>query len=226
MKLLPGLTAALMICAAPALAQGVPLTGAVNQQIADSPRCEVEVPKNPISDAQRQKLHALRDQFILDTAQTKAQLRVSEDQLHELLSASTIDKSAALSLQSKINSLRGSLADAHLKLKLAMTDVFTPEQRAEMHKWHHGHGRWGKHGCGHERGCPGDGGECHEGGPHGPRAFGPPPMPGMFFGFGPSPIMMPMGPDLVFEPGMDFNGAPPQMWHELDSDAPVLDSTP
>lgn len=87
-----------------------------------------------LSDEQRSKLGALRDRFTLDTASKKADLQVSMRQMHELLVKPTIDKSAVLSLQAKINGLNADLSTARLNMMLASADVFTPEQRAQFSK--------------------------------------------------------------------------------------------
>ena len=98
-----------------------------------------------LSDEQRSKLGALRDRFTLDTASKKADLQVSLRQMHELLVKPTIDKSAVLSLQAKINGLNADLSTARLNMMLASGEVFTPEQKAKMKEWRKG-------------GCPG--GRC------------------------------------------------------------------
>jgi len=124
----------------------------------------------PLTDDQKAKLGTLRDQYILSTANKKAELMVVSRQLKEALHSTNIDKSAALTLQGKINNLKADLSTARLNMMLASSDVFTPEQREQMQKLHRMHG-WGHKGHG------GKGkGEC--GGPRGGmrgRAFGPGP---------------------------------------------------
>ena len=157
------------------------------------------VPKYPISDAQRDRLSALHDQFILDTAQTRANLEVSEHQLKALLSATSVNRQAALSLQEKINALRATLANAGLNLRLATGDVFTAEQKSEFKKRHGHH-------CG--RG-PGGGPMRGPGGPCGPGHYRasaemPPPPPE----FGPSEIGF-GAPPIGFEaPPIGFEAPP------------------
>ncbi|MBK7840766.1 MAG: hypothetical protein IPJ49_24445 [Candidatus Obscuribacter sp.] len=125
----------------------------------------------PLTDDQKAKLGTLRDQYILSTANKKAELMVASRQLKETLHATTVDKSAALTLQGKINNLKADLSTARLNMMLASSDVFTAEQREQMQKMHRMHG-WGHKGHG------GKGkGEC--GGPRGGgmrgKAFGPGP---------------------------------------------------
>lgn len=109
-------------------------------------------PALKVTTEQREKLMALRNQYILDTATKKAELKVAKSQLRSTFKKPTIDKQAALSLQSKINGLKADLSTARLSLKLACADVFTAEQRAAFSKMHRG-------GYGHKRGC-GPSGNC------------------------------------------------------------------
>lgn len=105
---------------------------------------------SPLSAEQKSKLGQLRDQYVLSTATKKAELQVASRQLKETMHGTTVDKSAALSLQSKINGLKGELSTARLNMMLASSDVFTPEQREQMQKFHKMRGHHGKHrgGCG------------------------------------------------------------------------------
>lgn len=117
---------------------------------------------NPMTDDQRQKLSALKDKYQLDTAEKKALLQVTQRQLREVMTAVSVDKSAATALQAKINGLRAELSNAKLGFMLAAGDVFTPEQRAafkEMRGRHGHHGFGGRHG-----GHGGRGGNCGPGG--------------------------------------------------------------
>jgi Spy/CpxP family protein refolding chaperone len=130
----------------------------VPQQIVAQARGPVSFAKvAPVTSDQREKLSALRDKYELDTAQQKALLRVTQRQLREVMTATSVDKSAASALQTKINGLRDDLSNAKLNFMLAAGDVFTPEQRAAFR---HMHGRFGHHGFGR-------GGECGPGCGHG-----------------------------------------------------------
>lgn len=215
MKAISTLMGALLICVSPALAQEVPQSDAKLIGQAQVQATVPDGPKNPITDEQRTKLGAIKDQFELDTAQSKAQLKVSQRQLRQMLMAPTVDKSSALSLQGKINTLRASLSDAKLKMMLATSDVFTAEQKAAFKNFR-GHGQRmgkGRHGgggkCGgggmggHRRGGHGGGGgggpRFGMGGPEGPPAGGP----GGFAGVPDGPgFDMPDGPDMAFMPPM------------------------
>jgi len=212
-KAISSLMGALLICMSPALAQDVSENDATLIGQAQVQATVPERPKNPITDEQRTRLGAIKDQYELDTAQPKAQLKVSQRQLRQMLTASTVDKTAALSLQGKINSLRASLSDAKLKMMLATSDVFTAEQKEAFKKFR-GHGRrFGKghhggggkcgmrsHGRGGHRGGPGGGGHRFGmGGPEGPVGPGP-------SGFANAPdgpeLDMPDAPDMAFMPPM------------------------
>lgn len=138
------LVAIATLCTLPAFAQDSQSSAQnTNEHMIAQARVS-DGPSHSITDEQRQKLSSLRDQFELSTAQKKAELDVDKRQLRQILHATTVDKQAALSLQSKINGLRDDLSNARLGLILAAGDVFTPEQRAEFkqmhHRWHHHHG--------------------------------------------------------------------------------------
>lgn len=95
--------------------------------------------------SQKALLGKIRDEFTLSTAPKEAELKVAMRQLMELLHSDTVDKQAALALQSKINTLKADLSTARLNMMLASGEVFTPEQKAKMKEWRKG-------------GCPG--GRC------------------------------------------------------------------
>ncbi len=157
MRLLPSLAlGALLLMSTPVFAQDAP--SVVEPEIAQA---QVSIdPTLKVTAEQRDKLMALRNQYILDTATKKAELQVAKSQLRSVFKKPTIDKSAAISLQGKINGLKGDLSTARLNLKLAAADVFTAEQRASFSKMRHGYG--------HKRGCgPSRGGFRGHGGPMG-----------------------------------------------------------
>lgn len=121
-------------------------------------------PRLSLTPEQKEKLGAIRDQFTLDTATKKAQLKVQMHQLRELMGKPTIDKQAVLSLNDKVSALKADLSKARLQMMLASSDVFTPEQREQIRermarggmRHHFGKGR-GHGGCGgggwHKGGC-------------------------------------------------------------------------
>lgn len=161
------LAATAAMCMLPAIAQESPIAAVSDSDssVIAQARVPDAAPLHPITAEQKQKLVAIRDQFELDNAQKKAILHVSQRQLHGMLRADSVDKSAALALQSKINGLKADLSTSKLSMMLAARDVFTAEQRAEFKQMRH-HRGWGHHGgkrhCGGGGGCGGRGG--HHGG--------------------------------------------------------------
>jgi Spy/CpxP family protein refolding chaperone len=143
-------------------------------------QAQVQTSRPKMSDEQILKLRALKDQFSIDTAQKKAQLKALKHQLFDKMSAPAVNKAEVVALNGQINSLKTDLSNARLNFMLAAGDVFTPEQKAAfrsrmlhrgMGRGHHGgrgfHGGKGGHfrgkgfGGGHCQGGPG----CSKGGP-------------------------------------------------------------
>lgn len=106
-----------------------------------------------LTDDQLEKFHAIRTKYATETAAKQAELKVLRIQLREALSAEKIDKQAAFAINSKINALKADLSNARLASMIEKADVFTPEQRKEMHHRMlqreagggrgHGHHGWG-----------------------------------------------------------------------------------
>ena len=178
-KFTPLALSGLLFCALPAIADDSASTGSARAQTA----VQVCAPgsmheKLKLTSDQKDKLSSIRDQYKLATAQKKAELEVAMSQQHQLMSKATIDKSAVLSLQGKINSLKADLSNARIDMALTASAVFTPEQREmfeKASKFGHGRGhggpgmhRWGGHRPGGPMGGPSGGWE-HKGGE---RKFG------------------------------------------------------
>lgn len=113
---------------------------------------------NPItfSDAQLEKLAGLKDNFDLNTAEKKAQLRSFYRQMHELMTEANIDRQKISDLHQRINTLKSDLSNARLAYMMDRAEVLTPEQRKEMHHWMlvrqtGPRGGMGRHGCGPHR---------------------------------------------------------------------------
>jgi len=146
MKILTTLAlSGLLFTALPALADNnAPIQGS-------HPQTDVKVcspgAKFGMTADQKDKLGALRDQFKLATAQKKAELEVAMHQQRELMSKPTVDRSAVLALQSRINALHDELSNARIDMALTASSIFTPEQREmfERHMGGHGGGRYGGH---------------------------------------------------------------------------------
>ncbi len=151
---------ATMLLASGANAQQVTTVRDADNMLLANARVEGAPPT--LSDDQRGKLRALKNQLTLDTAQKRAELKVGQSQLRELLTKPKVDKQAALDLQSKLNTLKADLSNARLNFMLSASDVFTAEQkeafRGRMMKRSMGGGRH----HGHGGGC-GGGGRAHFG---------------------------------------------------------------
>ncbi len=146
------------VIGAPVLAQTATLAADTGSGATTSLRAERRAKFN-FTDDQKKKMGELRDRYALDTATKKAELQIAQRQLRESLKETAVDKGAALGLQSKINGLRSDLSNARLNMMLAMSDVFTPEQKEQMKSFRHHKMR----GCGGKFG----GGKHHRGGFHG-----------------------------------------------------------
>lgn len=143
-SLTPIALSALMFTALPALAEdgkGGPGVRPVTGVKVCAPGA-----KFSLTEDQKDKLSSIRDQYKLSTAQKKAELEVAMHQQRELMGKTTIDKSAVLALQSKINGLKAELSNARIDMALTASAVFTPEQREMFQKRMHGHGHKGPRG--------------------------------------------------------------------------------
>ncbi|CAN5592860.1 hypothetical protein BH11CYA1_BH11CYA1_50320 [soil metagenome] len=168
-KFTPLALSGLLFCALPAIADDSAAAGGARTQTA----VKVCAPggmheKLKLSTEQKDKLSSIRDQYKLATAQKQAELEVSMSQQRQLMSKAVIDKSAVLSLQGKINSLKADLSNARIDMALTASAVFTPEQREMFEKFGHGRGPGAGHHRfgGHKPGGPmgGPGGWEHKGG--------------------------------------------------------------
>jgi len=89
--------------------------------------------KSSFSDSQLEKMSAIRNQFMDKTGQERSEFGSLHRQLRDVLSQSSIDRSKAEGIQSKINSIKGELSTAKLDLKMDEIAVLTPEQREQLH---------------------------------------------------------------------------------------------
>jgi len=109
-----------------------------------------------LTDEQMEQLISLKSDYMVDTAKQKAELKADMKKMCMLMTAPKLDKDAILSLHEKIDQLKTSLSDAHVKHMLTAMNVMTDKQREEMH--HHmlvhslsHHHSWGKS---HKTGTP------------------------------------------------------------------------
>ena len=153
---------ATVLLAGSANAQGLTTVEDAGSPLLAHARVEGAPPS--LSDDQRDRLRALKNQLSLDTAQKKAELKVGQSQLRELFGKAKVDKQAVLDQQSKLNTLKADLSNARVNFMLSANDVFTAEQkqafRGRMIK--RSMGRDGHHG---RRGgsCGGGGGRANFG---------------------------------------------------------------
>lgn len=151
----PMLITGLLLTAVPAFAQStvtaqLPKEGGKVSESKGSFKSTLKITSD-----QKEKLGILHDQFILSSAEKRAELEVAHNEMRRLFEQPTIDKQAVLTLETKINGLKDDLSTARINLKLAMSDVFTPEQRLAFSKFHAMHS-WRHHRFGHEQHGEGD----------------------------------------------------------------------
>jgi Spy/CpxP family protein refolding chaperone len=129
-----------------------------------------------LSDEQLEKMAALKDQYMLNTAGKKAELKALFHQMGSLLSQPAIDRQKISAVHERMTALKNDLSNARLAYIMDKAEVLTPEQRKALHHkmlMHQviGHGRWHHH----------FGGCCGHGHGHGPGPGakpGPGPGPG------------------------------------------------
>jgi Spy/CpxP family protein refolding chaperone len=85
-----------------------------------------------LSDDQLEKFAKLKADLQDSTAGTATQVHTLNRQLRDLLSKDEVDKSQAMGIQAKLNSLRNDLANAQLKMRLETLAVLSPEQKQKL----------------------------------------------------------------------------------------------
>lgn len=125
------------------------------------------------SDEQLEQMYKSKNDFLDKAGPKMVELKSQERALHDLLTQPDFDKSKAMSLQSKINSIHNDLSNLKLEQRISMLNTLTAEQRKELRKSYIKmmdfgpmmmHGKMRHHGWGHK----GGGGACGPGGPGGP----------------------------------------------------------
>ena len=113
------------------------------------------IQKLNITDDQLEKLAALRNQYEDKTSAKRAELHNLHRQIGEAMGQATVDKARVTSLHNRAQAIKNDLSNARLAYMLDRTDVFTADQRAQMHHWrlvrefghgHHHHHGWMHHG--------------------------------------------------------------------------------
>ncbi len=87
-----------------------------------------------LTDAQREQLHAIREQVHLAAASRHVEIMKLQHQLMEGVSSGALGKTQALDLQSQINVLESAGRNERVALMVDIGNVFTPEQRKLMRK--------------------------------------------------------------------------------------------
>jgi Spy/CpxP family protein refolding chaperone len=109
------------------------------------------------SDSQLEKMSSIKNQYLDKSSAQSAELGNLHRQLKDVLSQTSIDRSKAEAIQTKINSLKSELSISRLNMKIDEMGVLTPEQREQIHHrmllgeafggrgGHHQHFGGGKH---------------------------------------------------------------------------------
>jgi len=85
-----------------------------------------------LTDEQMTQLVSLKSEYVVNTAKQKAELQANIKKMVLLMTEPKLDKQAVFSLNDKINSIKSSLADAHVNQMLSVMNVMTPQQREQM----------------------------------------------------------------------------------------------
>ena len=99
---------------------------------ASSDCCEPWAEKMGLSDEQMEKLITLKSEYAVKTAPQKAEMMSDMKQMMLLMTASSLDKSAIMSLHEKIANIKSDLCTARVNHMLSVAEVMTPKQRADM----------------------------------------------------------------------------------------------
>ena len=92
-----------------------------------------------LSEAQQEKLFAIREQHRSKNFDTMSKLRGEMFQLRRLMSAENADSKGVLEQQKKVGELRRAMLASHLEMRKEMEKVLTPEEvkqlRAQRPGW-------------------------------------------------------------------------------------------
>ncbi len=113
-----------------------------------------------LTDQQKESMQNLMLQHQKAMVQTKADLKLAQLELREIMMKTKVDEKAALNQVDKISKIKADIAKAKMQNRLAMRKVLTDEQLAKAVKMHGGPRGFEKHmmkfGRG-EKGCCGGG---------------------------------------------------------------------
>ena len=110
-----------------------------------------------LTDAQKEKLLTMKNSLKDSIGPKKLELDKSSRELKDLLTKPSIDRSAILSTQGKINGLKADISNLMIAFKADFAETLTPEQRQKLRfapsfGGHRGHFRHGGPGHGGPRG--------------------------------------------------------------------------
>ncbi|HET9339792.1 MAG TPA: Spy/CpxP family protein refolding chaperone, partial [Casimicrobiaceae bacterium] len=91
-----------------------------------------------LTEEQRSKLAALREQVRSKSWDTMGRLHGEQYKLRELLRGETVDPSAVADQQQKVDELRRQILKSRVEARNAMVAVLTPEQKQRLRE----HGPW------------------------------------------------------------------------------------
>ena len=94
--------------------------------------CQPWAEKMGLSDEQMEKLVSLKSEYAVKIAPQKAELMSDMKQMMLLMTASSLDKQAILSLHEKMANIKSDLCSARVHHMLSAMDVMTSKQRSEM----------------------------------------------------------------------------------------------
>lgn len=87
-----------------------------------------------LTDSQYEQLFAIKKSSMTKNAGKAAEMIAAQMDLHDQLLRPEIDKAKATALQSRIDSLRTEIANQHFQDQLAIMNVLTADQRAELRR--------------------------------------------------------------------------------------------
>jgi len=124
----------------PSIANDEPLTGeAETTLVAANPVTAATVAADGraqkglnLSDAQLEKIYALKNQLADAVGPKKEELKSASRKLKDLLTQPNLDRGAIKATQDKINALRSDIANQKLAFRIDMSEQLTPEQKEQM----------------------------------------------------------------------------------------------
>ena len=95
--------------------------------------CEPWAEKLGLSDEQMERLVSLKSEYMAKTAPQKAEMMADMKQMMLLMTASSLDKSAIMSLHDKMAGIHSDLCAARVNHMMDAMNVLTSKQREDLH---------------------------------------------------------------------------------------------